>query len=190
MSWFILVPKCVQSLKKGHQIIFIGFISMQENPTIYAYVPSILYPELVITKGGEDSWNEKRAFQVLVHQKYIFIMQHYLTCFGDGGQQCEAENVQAFIPHLLLSAISGGTQQDSQWRFLQFCSVWMFKHIECKNAIWGYKCLRHKAAADCSRRTFINIFNLQFISHLVIEQRVYYIAFRTNYTRGASHFLK
>lgn len=163
---------------------------MQEISTIYAYVPSILYPELVITKGSEDSWKKKRAFQVLVHQKYIFIMEHYLTCFGDEGQQCNAENVQAYIPHPLLSALSGGTQQDSQQRVSQFCSVWMFKHIECKNAILGYKCLRHKAAADCSWRTFINIFNLQFISHLVIEQRVHYITFRTNYTRSASHFLK
>lgn len=179
-----------KDIKLSSLFYVLGFISMQENPTIYAYVPSILYPELVITKGSEDSWKEKRAFQVLVHQKYIFIMGHYLTCCGNGGQPCDAENVQAYILHPLLSALSGRTQQDSQQRVLQFCSVWMFKHIECKNAIWGYKCLRHKAAADCSRRTFINIFNLQFISHLVIEQRVYYIAFRTNYTRSTSHFLK
>lgn len=174
VSWFILVPEGVQSFKKGHQIIFIvlylGLHHYARNANHICICAFKSVSRVSHNWRGVKTAEKKKSFPSICASKYIFIMGHYLTCFFVGvGQLCNVENVQAYILHTLLSAIYGRTQQDSQGRLLNIFSVWMFKHIECKNAIWGYKCLRHKAAADCSRRTFINIFNLQFISHLVYK---------------------
>lgn len=59
----------------------------------------------------------------------------------------------------------GGTQWDSQWRSLKRSLFECLNISNVRTKFEGYKWLKHKAATDCSLGTFINMFNLQFISH-------------------------
>lgn len=199
LSWFILVPHAYTSLKKTYQSTFIVLLCLRlPYARTINHICICAFNSVSRVSYNWRQWRQlkrkkkPRSFQVFVHQKIhihtgTLLNKSVLCAQSHSALLIKLKSLFLVLCWLPLLVEPSRIVRGSPWTFALF---------ECLNIlnvrmqfgdinVWDIRQLQTAHAEHLSTYLIYNSFHI-----LCIEHRVYYTAFRTNYTCSTSHFPK